>query len=313
MPVAHLRSNYAGKVESAPSDVPALPGAVDRWAARALAELAAVPGVRRVGMALLEGGGRRLLFTASDRIRGADLGWCYVDAYADVPLNDAIRTGAAVVGALDELDPRYAPFVAAQQGTGYRAIAAVPLVADRVLGGFVLFHAEAQDDDLTYQDDLRAVAGRLADLLRDAQQVAAPSLPPGAAVPSGTRVAVHEVPADPAAVAGARRFLRSTLASWDVGTEVADDAALCLSELVTNALVHTYGAALVEVELYAGVLTTRVHDAGAGAAAREPLRGSGDPFDVHGHGLQVVEALASSWGRERGTGHAAVWFTFDLR
>ena len=40
---------------------------IDEIAASLLTDLAALPGVRRVGFALSEGGGRRLRFTASDR------------------------------------------------------------------------------------------------------------------------------------------------------------------------------------------------------------------------------------------------------
>ena len=60
------------------------------WARAALASLSDVPAVRRGGLALTEGGGRRLRFTASDR-DGGRVDWCHIDAYDDVPLNTAIR------------------------------------------------------------------------------------------------------------------------------------------------------------------------------------------------------------------------------
>ena len=47
------------------------------------------------GWRLPKGGGRRLLFTASDR-NSERVEWCEVDAYEDVPLNYTVRTGAAV-------------------------------------------------------------------------------------------------------------------------------------------------------------------------------------------------------------------------
>ena len=55
------------------SSAPAPPG-VDGWAADAFTVLSGTPAVARVGLGLVEGGGRRLRFTASDRRRGADLG-----------------------------------------------------------------------------------------------------------------------------------------------------------------------------------------------------------------------------------------------
>ena len=75
-----------------------------RWTQDAFTRLSAVPGVRRIGLALVEGGGRRLRFTASDRERGVEVDWCHVDAYDDVPLNTAVRTGEPVLAAVEELD-----------------------------------------------------------------------------------------------------------------------------------------------------------------------------------------------------------------
>lgn len=49
------------------------------WARSALAQLADVPGAYRAGLALAEGGGRRLLFTASDRDGGSSVPWCEID------------------------------------------------------------------------------------------------------------------------------------------------------------------------------------------------------------------------------------------
>ena len=82
----------------------------DTWVRSALAQLGQVPGVRRVGLALAEGGGRRLLFSASDRDNESSVDWCEVDAYEDVPLNHSVRTGEAVVGSLDDLAGRYPAF-----------------------------------------------------------------------------------------------------------------------------------------------------------------------------------------------------------
>src|SRR4051812_19025319 len=72
----------------------------ETWARSALAQLGHLPGVHRAGLALAEGGGRRLLFTASDRNNEDSVEWWEVDAYEDVPLNQTVRTGEAVVGSL---------------------------------------------------------------------------------------------------------------------------------------------------------------------------------------------------------------------
>ena len=86
----------------------------DTWVRSAFAQLSEVPGVHRSGLALAEGGGRRLLFTASDRDNELGVDWCEVPAYEDVPLNLSVRTGEQVVGSLDDLAGRYPVFTGRQ-------------------------------------------------------------------------------------------------------------------------------------------------------------------------------------------------------
>ena len=69
----------------------------DAWVRSALAQFGQVAGVCRAGLALAEGGGRRLLFCASDRANDRRVDWCEIDAYDHVPLNHSVRTGEAVV------------------------------------------------------------------------------------------------------------------------------------------------------------------------------------------------------------------------
>jgi anti-sigma regulatory factor (Ser/Thr protein kinase) len=301
-------------VDRAASNAPHPPMDVDGWAVDAFALLTGLPAVGRVGVALVEGGGRRLRFTASDRRSGSDLGWCHVDAYDDVPLNSAVRSGQPVIGALDDLEGRYADFVAHQRSTPYVAVAAVPLVAAKdVLGGYVLFFAQPQ----SFDDQQRAQLARLGHQLGDALTVARTSGERRLAVaesnvptPPGALVAMREVPADLAAVGDARRFVRRTLAGWQVVPEVAYTAALCLSELVTNAVVHSHGGCVVRVMLHEGVVTAWVRDSGITGAA--PLESPGDPLQVHGRGLQLVEALADEWGHDTDADGASVWFALKV-
>jgi anti-sigma regulatory factor (Ser/Thr protein kinase) len=283
------------------------------WAQDAFALLTDLPGVRRVGLALGEGGGRRLRFTASDRDRGRGLEWCHVDAYDDVPLNTAVRTGKPVVGTLDDLHERHTGFVERQRGTATVALAAVPVVtAGQTLGGYVLFFDRPQPFDNRQRRELARLGGDLGTALRRAQRaeerpkVALSDEP----VPPGALVAVHEVTPDPSTVADARRFLRHTLHEWGVDEETTDTAVLCLSELVTNAVIHTHSSCVVRVLLEQGVLTTTVRDSGTrDASSVEPVD---DPLQVHGRGLQLVDALATRWGSELDTVGTTVWFVLDL-
>lgn len=295
---------------STPDPVTPLSG-VDDWTELAFAELADLPEVSRIGLAVVEGGGRRLLFTASDRQRGETHDWCHVDAFAAVPLNDAMATRAALMGPLGGLDARYADFVAAQRDTGFVDIAAVPFAAQgAAVGGFVLYYSQTQRFDAAQRSDLTDLANRIETLLRAALH--RPGSPSIAELVShhGSLVAEHDIPPDPAAVSEARRFLRETLTDWCVGEETADHAVLCLSELATNALIHTGGGCRVQVELHDGVLTTRVHD--NGSAVAPPVTRPDDHLPGHGHGLRIVEALVSRWGWTTDAHSAAVWFALDV-
>jgi anti-sigma regulatory factor (Ser/Thr protein kinase) len=285
---------------------------VTTWAEDALASLSGLPAVRRVGLALTEGGGRRLRFTASDRDGAERLDWCHVDAYDDVPLNTAVRTGKPVLGPLRDLRRRYGQFVDRQRETPTVALAAVPIVsAGNALGGFVLFFDQQQAFDFGQRRGLYRLGEDLGDALRRAQRgevrssVALSSEP----VPVGAMVAHHDVVSDPSAVGGARRFLRETLHGWAIDDDTTDSAVLCLSELVTNALIHTNDGCAVRVLLDQGVLTTTVRDNGArDAVPAEPLE---DPLRVHGRGLHVVDALATRWGSDLDTVGTTVWFVLE--
>jgi anti-sigma regulatory factor (Ser/Thr protein kinase) len=288
--------------------------AVAAWTHNALESLGRLAGVRRVGLALTEGGGRRLRFTASDRDNSERAAWCHVDAYDDVPLNTAVRAGQPVVGTLDDLEERYATFVSHQRSTSTVGLAAVPIVAaGQTVGGFVLFFDAPQAFGAEQRSELRRLGAELGATLREAQgrQEQKPASLPDRALPPGAVAVVHEVPGDAAGVGDARRFLRRALNGWGVDPEASATAVLCLSELVTNAVIHADSGCAVRAMLEDDVLSITVRDHGlpnpaSGELVEEPLR-------VHGRGLQLVEALATRWGSEVDTVGTTVWFDLDLR
>jgi len=265
-----------------------------------------------VGVALTEGGGRRLLFAASDRDNEPSVQWCEVDAYEDVPLNHTVRTGQAVVGSLDELARRYRVF-SDRQTAKTRALASVPIfAAGHVQGGYALFFDTPQDFDQPQLTELEELGARLGADLRRVQRAtthATRSLE-AEPVPLGAQVATYFVAADPQAVAPARRFLLLTLTEWDVDEETIDGAVLCLSELVTNAVLHTDAGCQVRAVLDRGVLTTTVRDGGSSVVV-DPRHVTVDPLAVHGRGLQIVDACSTRWGSELDTVGMTVWFELE--
>ncbi|MGW5238150.1 ATP-binding protein [Monashia sp. NPDC004114] len=284
----------------------------DTWVRSALARLGQVPGVHRAGLALAEGGGRRLLFCASDRDNRRSVDWCEVDAYEDVPLNHSVRTGEAVVGSLEDLAERYRAFTD-RQPPKTRALAALPIfAAGHVQGGFALFYDAPQHFDRAQLSQLEELGARLGADLRRVQRAtthASRSLE-DEPMPLGAHAATYSVAADPRAVAPARHFVQSTLASWGVGEATAYSAVLCLSELVTNAIIHTDAGCELRVVLDRGVLTTTVRDGGSTVVV-DPSSVTEDPLAVHGRGLQLVDALSTRWGSELDAVGMTVWFVLE--
>lgn len=102
-------------------------------------------------------------------------------------------------------------------------------------------------------------------------------------------------------VPAAREFTRAALADWGIGGGQADDIALCVTELVTNALLHGVPPGR-GFQLYLrydaegeGVLRVEVHDSGGGVPEVECPEGVG-PGDESGRGLLIVAALCDVWG-----------------
>jgi anti-sigma regulatory factor (Ser/Thr protein kinase) len=112
-----------------------------------------------------------------------------------------------------------------------------------------------------------------------------------------------DIPCDLRAPARARRAVESL--SADVASDVLSDAALLVSELITNSV--KYGRSdVVRLELYGdaeGRLRVEVVDEGGGfvpTARDRPLN------EVGGWGLHLVNELADRWGVATEASH--VWF-----
>ncbi|WP_030899995.1 SpoIIE family protein phosphatase [Streptomyces sp. NRRL S-474] len=107
----------------------------------------------------------------------------------------------------------------------------------------------------------------------------------------------------PQAVGHARRFARRTLRSWGV-TEDIDAVLLVVSELVTNALVHTDGRVRMDLTL----VNNRLRVAIADASPRSPVRPTSIGWEATGgRGILLVEALSATWGTLPVSGGKQVW------
>ncbi|MEV6739820.1 ATP-binding protein [Streptomyces sp. NPDC051104] len=131
----------------------------------------------------------------------------------------------------------------------------------------------------------------------------ASGLRPGAAAERRFR---FELAAHPASVARARQLTRARLADWAVCEDTCDTAALVVSELVTNAIVHTAGEHVVcELHDEDDLLRIAVRD--EGCAPGEPRPGRQRPEEEHGRGLLLVAALCRAWGAQEAGPGLLVW------
>ncbi|MFG2721112.1 ATP-binding protein [Streptomyces sp. NPDC048416] len=121
-----------------------------------------------------------------------------------------------------------------------------------------------------------------------------------------------EVGPDPAEVGRARRWARSRLAGCGIGLDepVAETLILLISELVTNAVVHTGCPAVLRMLLGpAEGGTVRVEVADTSCRPPAPRHAQGD--DTNGRGLELVDGLADRWGwRSEGVGKS-IWCEVD--
>lgn len=112
-----------------------------------------------------------------------------------------------------------------------------------------------------------------------------------------------ELPATTASVPEARRFVRTTLRSWE-REDLAESAALVVSELATNAVLHARSTFVVRLLLDGeGRVRVEVTD----ASARRPDRRAHSTDASTGRGLAIVAELAVAWGVDTGGDGKTVW------
>ncbi|MEV0980425.1 ATP-binding protein [Streptomyces sp. NPDC049915] len=115
-----------------------------------------------------------------------------------------------------------------------------------------------------------------------------------------------ELAAHPGSPARARRLTRARLTGWSVGEDACDTAALVISELVTNAIVHTASSRVVcELHDHDDTVRIAVRDEGCAPGDPHPAPPRGEA--EHGRGLLLVDAVCRAWGaQEHGPG-LLVW------
>ncbi|MFG2944550.1 SpoIIE family protein phosphatase [Streptomyces adustus] len=125
---------------------------------------------------------------------------------------------------------------------------------------------------------------------------------------SGGRIRQHVAPGDPQALTHARHMLRTAVHSWGA-RDRTDEVELVADELITNALLHTEGAAILTLRVLVGAgrrLRVEVEDSSSALPRRREIGEAG----VAGRGLLLVDRLTDMWGVEARGGGKCVWCEF---
>jgi anti-sigma regulatory factor (Ser/Thr protein kinase) len=115
----------------------------------------------------------------------------------------------------------------------------------------------------------------------------------------------------PGSVRLARQRAARLVGEWGC-PQLADDAAVLLSELATNAMLHACAprhAFGVELALTGKTLRMTVTDPRVDAVPQARSATSDEQF---GRGMLIVGTLAARWGIERNGKRKAVWCELDV-
>lgn len=128
-----------------------------------------------------------------------------------------------------------------------------------------------------------------------------------------------EIRPDPAEVGRARRWARSRLTGSGIAADepLAETLILLVSELVTNAVVHTGCPAVLRLLLTgacdgpsdAAAGTVRLEVADRSARPPQPRHARGE--ETGGRGLELVDGLADRWGWDAEGAGKRIWCEVD--
>lgn len=116
--------------------------------------------------------------------------------------------------------------------------------------------------------------------------------------------ATEDLPAHLRSAGEARSLVRSTLDGWTDDDRI-DDIVLCVSELVTNAVVHAASSPRIMVHVRPAVIHVEVSD----ASGVLPVEKAAGPADTSGRGMSILSGFTDRWGSlRRSGGGKTVWF-----
>jgi anti-sigma regulatory factor (Ser/Thr protein kinase) len=118
-----------------------------------------------------------------------------------------------------------------------------------------------------------------------------------------------QLPAELGSVVAARRLVESAAASWGIPQGVSEDAALAVSELVTNAVLHASTVLTVRVRRLGSGVRLEVQD----GSTKLPVVGADRPEELlatrsmTGRGLALLAGTVDRWGADPLPSGKSMW------
>jgi anti-sigma regulatory factor (Ser/Thr protein kinase) len=114
-------------------------------------------------------------------------------------------------------------------------------------------------------------------------------------------------PSERSAPGRARRMLVAALEQAGCGQTLVQDAALIVTEMATNVVLHVGSPFSISARLQDETLHIAVRDAG-------PLAAMGDRVSItrRGHGLGFIDTMSARWGAEAAPDGKVVWAELRL-
>ena len=111
------------------------------------------------------------------------------------------------------------------------------------------------------------------------------------------------LPAESGSCSRARRLVDEAVTNWGLPEEFADDAALVVTELVSNGADHAEGPLRLTVSRTEAGVRIEVHDRSTALPVVRPV----SPESPRGRGMIIVNALSAAWGVEPDDEGKTVW------
>lgn len=119
----------------------------------------------------------------------------------------------------------------------------------------------------------------------------------------------ERLPASPHSPQSARRIVGEVCARWHLGSELRERAQMVVTELVANAIQHAGSGVELTITVRRHVLRVEVGD--DDQTFPYPPESPSDPLG--GHGLRLVDQLASHWGSKPTTRGKIIWADLVIR